>query len=365
MATPIPDTPALETLDDLVHADVLSPGAALFLTNAVLARFNILILGTAGSGKTTLLRALARAGIASTDEPAIVDEVDELQLLASFPQSVPFTDVNQLMTGQHPDRIIVGELVGRDALHVLEDALVGRAAWLATMSTRRIESLVPRLEWLTREEGVTAAPGQIADAVRNGWDLLIELGRNAATGQRYITRVVEPVPGRDWRVLFHRSGGLFIELERLSDHRQQRMDEAGTRMIFFEATTDSWGLWNLFPATFDDVDATIEGLASLYADEDLGTEARALLRHVCITVIAASTADDPPVFARAYALLTKAPTALRVLARAMASGRLPADTLAFWAQQEATDPRGFFKPEWEQAVVVAGAKIEETPVAGG
>lgn len=189
------------TLADYVVAGVITDAQAIVLRRAILHRQNILVVGGTSSGKTTLTNALL-AEVAEQDERVVlIEDTRELRCAAS--------DVVELRTRQghvtmadlvrstlrlRPDRIIVGEVRGAEALDLLKAWNTGHPGGIATLHANSARGALYRLEQLI-QEAVTHIPrALIAEAV----NLIVFIrGANAFTGQsRHVADIAE-VDGLD------------------------------------------------------------------------------------------------------------------------------------------------------------------------
>jgi len=181
------------TLDDYV-ADGLMPAAfALQLRQAVLARRNILVAGGTSSGKTTLANALL-AEMALLDERVIlIEDTRELQCAAADtvalrtrPGIVGIADLVRSTLRLRPDRIIVGEVRGAEALDMLKAWNTGHPGGIATVHANGARAALHRLEQLAQEAVVTVPRHLIADAI----DLIVFIaGRGLARRIETVARV--------------------------------------------------------------------------------------------------------------------------------------------------------------------------------
>ncbi len=177
------------TLADYVADGVLAPIQADALRQAVGDRLNILIAGATSAGKTTLANALL-AEVASRDERVILlQDTPELQCAApdtvalrTRPGLVAMTDLVRSTLRLRPDRIIVGEVRGGEALDLLKAWNTGHPGGLSTIHANSARSALYRLEQLV-QEAVLAVPRRlIAEAV----DLVVFI-RGRGTGRRVET----------------------------------------------------------------------------------------------------------------------------------------------------------------------------------
>ena len=146
------------TLDEYVASGAMSPHNANALRQAVMERANILIVGGTGSGKTTLANAIL-AEIADTgDRVILLEDTRELQCAAddtvamrTQPGLVTLSDLVRSTLRLRPDRIIVGEVRGPEALDMLKAWNTGHPGGIATLHANSAEAGLYRLEQLIGE----------------------------------------------------------------------------------------------------------------------------------------------------------------------------------------------------------------------
>jgi len=160
------------TLDDYVADGVMGPLEADALRSAVRERRNILIAGGTSSGKTTLANALL-AEIAGLEERVIlIEDTRELQCTAedcvalrTKPGVVDLADLVRSTLRLRPDRIIVGEVRGGEALDMLKAWNTGHPGGLATVHANSARAALYRLEQLIQETVLAVPRRLIADAI--------------------------------------------------------------------------------------------------------------------------------------------------------------------------------------------------------
>lgn len=160
------------TLTDYVREGHLGAEAARLLSLAVVDRRNILIAGGTSSGKTTLANALL-AELAPRDERVIlIEDTRELQCAApdtvalrTRPGVVSMADLVRSTLRLRPDRIIVGEVRGPEALDMLKAWNTGHPGGIATVHANSARAALYRLEQLVQEAVVTVPRRLIADAI--------------------------------------------------------------------------------------------------------------------------------------------------------------------------------------------------------
>ena len=181
------------TLADYVKQGIMTDVQADTIKAAVAARENILIVGSTGSGKTTLANALLHE-IGSTDgRVVIIEDTVELQCSARNLVSLrtsETTDMIRLLRATmrlRPDRIVVGEVRGGEALALLKAWNTGHPGGCATVHANSARAGLIRLEQLIQEAGVPPQPQLIAEAI----NVIVSIQR--AHGGRKIQEVCRVV----------------------------------------------------------------------------------------------------------------------------------------------------------------------------
>ncbi len=194
------------TMDDLVESGTIAQSAAAFLRASIVNRRNVLVSGGTGAGKTTLLNVLS-AFIPAKERIITIEDTQELQLrqdhvvsLESKPANVEgsgaytIRDLVRNALRMRPDRIIVGECRGAEALDMLQAMNTGHDGSMTTVHANSAEEVIKRLELLVlmgAEIPVASIHRQIASAL----DVVVQISRGAG-GSRVVTQVSE-VAGYD------------------------------------------------------------------------------------------------------------------------------------------------------------------------
>lgn len=177
------------TLDNYVEDRILSPVLADILKKAIAERANLLIAGGTSSGKTTLANALL-AEIAKLNERVIlIEDTRELQCAApdcvalrTKAGIVSMADLVRSTLRLRPDRIIVGEVRGAEALDMLKAWNTGHPGGIATVHANSARAALYRLEQLIQESVATVPRRLIAEAI----DLVVFI-RGRGTARRIET----------------------------------------------------------------------------------------------------------------------------------------------------------------------------------
>jgi len=162
----------IHRLFDYVTDGIMSADIARLLSLAVVERHNILVAGGTSSGKTTLANALL-AEMAHLDERVILIE-DTRELQCAAPDTVALrtragvasmADLVRSTLRLRPDRIIVGEVRGAEALDMLKAWNTGHPGGIATVHANSARSALDRVEQLVAEAVLTVPRRLIADAI--------------------------------------------------------------------------------------------------------------------------------------------------------------------------------------------------------
>jgi type IV secretion system protein VirB11 len=183
----------LHTLDDYVGDKIMTEEAADLLRAAVRHRLNILVAGGTSSGKTTLANALL-AEMAGVDSRVIlIEDTRELQCplpdtvaLRTRPGVTSMTDLVRSTMRLRPDRIVVGEVRGPEALDMLKAWNTGHPGGIATVHANSAMAALYRIEQLVQEVVVTVPRRLIAEAI----DIIVFIsGRGTARRIETIARL--------------------------------------------------------------------------------------------------------------------------------------------------------------------------------
>lgn len=182
------------TLSDYVASDILTSVQAQLLRDCVTERRSLLIVGGTGSGKTTLANALLHEVAKTGDRVVILEDTRELQCdapdkiaLRTQAGSVTMADLVRSTLRLRPDRIVVGEVRGGEALDLLKAWNTGHPGGIATVHANSAADGLNRLEQLVSEKSARIPRTLIAMAV----DVVI--GIQNAYGQRRVTDILEVI----------------------------------------------------------------------------------------------------------------------------------------------------------------------------
>jgi pilus assembly protein CpaF len=188
------------TLHDLIELGSLNAPVADFLAACVAGRMNILISGGTGSGKTTLLNVLSSM-IPATERIVTIEDAAELQLqqrhvvrLESRPANIEgkgevrARDLVRNALRMRPDRIVVGEVRGAEALDMLQAMNTGHDGSLSTLHANSPRDALARVETMVLMAGIDLPVRAIREQAASAIDLLVHVERGR-DGVRRITRI--------------------------------------------------------------------------------------------------------------------------------------------------------------------------------
>jgi pilus assembly protein CpaF len=190
------------TMDELVERGSLPKRAAEFLLAAVRAKLNIVVSGATGSGKTTMLNCLSRSvgedeRIITIEDTAelILDHRHLVRLEARPPNSegkgrVTIRDLVRNALRMRPDRIIVGEARGPEALDMLQAMNTGHDGSLTTLHSNTPRDTLARLETMMLMADVDLPQRVLREQIASAIQLIVHLGRYEG-GHRKVAYITE------------------------------------------------------------------------------------------------------------------------------------------------------------------------------
>jgi pilus assembly protein CpaF len=189
-------------LNDMIRMGTLTETTVDFLRRCVEAELNILISGGTGSGKTTLLNALSTA-VPDDQRIITIEDAAELKLnqrhvlrLESRPSNiegegaVPIRELVRNSLRMRPDRIIVGEVRGAEALDMLQAMNTGHDGSLSTVHSNSTRDALSRVETMVLMAGYDLPVRAIRSQVASALDLIVHLER-LTDGSRRVMQITE------------------------------------------------------------------------------------------------------------------------------------------------------------------------------
>ena len=192
------------TLDLMSRQNNLSPAMATVLKIAARSRLNILISGGTGSGKTTLLNAMSQL-IDPGERIVTIEDAAELQLqqphvvrLETRPSNlegsgeITMRDLVKNTLRMRPDRIILGEVRGGEAVDMLQAMNTGHDGSLGTLHANRPREALTRLENMIGLAGINLPAKAVRTQIASAVDMIVQVSR-MRDGMRRITHIEEIV----------------------------------------------------------------------------------------------------------------------------------------------------------------------------
>jgi pilus assembly protein CpaF len=189
-------------MDELVSSQSLSPRMAAFLHRCVRAKKNILISGGTGSGKTTLLNVLS-AEIPGSERIVTIEDAAELRLnqphvvaLESKPINLEgqgaytIRDLLKNALRMRPDRILVGECRGGEAIDMLQAMNTGHEGSMTTTHANSAKEALKRIETLCLMAGLDLSSSTIKQQIASSLHIIVQQTR-FSDGSRRLTAITE------------------------------------------------------------------------------------------------------------------------------------------------------------------------------
>tara|TARA_Y100001933_G_scaffold137179_1_gene136256 strand:- start:129 stop:1505 length:1377 start_codon:yes stop_codon:yes gene_type:complete len=224
------------TLEKLMEVGAMTPEMMKFLQAAVAARLNIIISGGTGSGKTTLLNCLSRC-IPDGDRVLTIEDAAELQLqrdhvvrLETRPANVEGKglitqrDLVKNALRMRPDRVVIGEIRGGEALDMLQAMNTGHDGSMTTLHSNGTRDTIRRLESMVSMAGLDFPITTIRQQISSAVQLLVHADRLTG-GPRRVTAISE-ITGMESDVVL---------LQDIFRYVQTGLDENGSAVGYHEA----------------------------------------------------------------------------------------------------------------------------------
>lgn len=237
----------LESIEDLLRRGTLTVNMARFLEAAVKAKLNIIISGGTGSGKTTLLNILS-SFLGEEERIITIEDAAELKLhqkhvisletrLTNYEGEgeVTIRDLVRNSLRMRPDRIIVGEVRGKEAFDMMQAMNTGHEGSLTTLHANTPVDAMDRLETMILMNDMELPISAIRNYIENAIDLVVQIDR-LSDGKRKITSISEVVGIKDDNII----------LKELFTFKQTGVSDDGSVMGEF-------GIFKKKPAVLDKI----------------------------------------------------------------------------------------------------------------
>jgi pilus assembly protein CpaF len=236
--------------EDLIAFGTMSAKAAAFLAGCVDGRLNVLVSGGAGSGKTTTLNVLS-SYLPAGERIITIEDAAELQLrqphwlrLEHRPSNlegkgeITIRDLVRNALRMRPDRIVVGEVRGGEALDMLQAMNTGHDGSLSTVHANSPRDVLSRLETMVLMAGVDIPMRAIREQISSAVHLIVHQAR-LRDGTRRLTHVTEVV-GMEGDVITLQDLFLFDYRAGIDEHGRFRgtIQPTGLRPRFMERLSD-------------------------------------------------------------------------------------------------------------------------------
>lgn len=225
------------TADDLVHNNSLTPPMLELLRGCVKARLNVLISGGTGAGKTTFLNVLS-SYISNRERIVTIEDAAELQLnqehvvrLETRPPNIEGKGAiyqRQLVINalrMRPDRILVGEVRGEEALDMLQAMNTGHDGSLTTIHANTPRDALSRLETMVAMANLNLPESAIRRQISSAIDVVVQVSRSS-DGTRKVVSVAE-ITGME---------GNIVTMQDIFMYRRRGIRENGEVLGDFVAT---------------------------------------------------------------------------------------------------------------------------------
>jgi len=252
------------TVQDLINFGTLTEEMAEFLKACVVSRLNIVVSGGTGSGKTTLLNVLS-SFIPGDERIVTIEDAAELQLhqehvvrletAAAEPDGTGRVTIRDLVINSlrmRPERIIIGECRGGEALDMLQAMNTGHDGSLTTIHANTPRDTLSRLETLVLMAGMDLPLSVVRQQIVSAIDLIVQQAR-LRDGSRKITHVTE-VQGMEGDTVVMQHVFLFEEEGEEDGKVIGRLKPTGIRPRFTDRLVTHG--FNLPPSMFMDPDKT-------------------------------------------------------------------------------------------------------------
>lgn len=198
----------MDNIEDMIANGTMTPYMARFLEACVKAKLNIVVCGGTGSGKTTLLNVLS-SFIGNNERIITIEDAAELSLMQEHVISlesresnyhngkeVTIRDLVRNSLRMRPDRIVVGEVRGEEALDMLQAMNTGHEGSLTTLHANGPLDAMHRIETMVLMSGIEIPIRAIREYIESAIDIVVEIER-LSDGRRKVTNISEVVGFKD------------------------------------------------------------------------------------------------------------------------------------------------------------------------
>jgi pilus assembly protein CpaF len=211
---------SLYTMPSLIELGALTPDAAQTLEALVYAKLNVLVAGGTGSGKTSMLNTLSRA-IPSDERIVVIEDSKEVQLqqehvvyMEARPPdpkgrgAVTIRDLFRATLRMRPDRIVIGEIRGGEALDIIQAMVSGHGGCMGTLHATYPRDTMTRLETMALMSDVEIPLTALRLQIASGINIILQVAR-LQDGSRKVTHISEVV-GYDMTTMRYQIQDLFV-----------------------------------------------------------------------------------------------------------------------------------------------------------
>jgi pilus assembly protein CpaF len=220
-------------IDWLIHMGTLTQPAREYLQTVIVAERNLLVTGGTSSGKTSLLNALS-AYIPRGERIVVIEDSSELQLQQEHVVALESraadrfgrggVDIRELFRSSlrlRPDRIIIGEVRGGEALDMIQAMTSGHGGSMGTLHANNAADALNRLETLALMSKVELPLHALRSQISSAIDVVVQLSRQIG-GRRLVTQIAEVMPLSD--AGSYRLRDIFSLIETDHEDEDQRME---------------------------------------------------------------------------------------------------------------------------------------------
>jgi pilus assembly protein CpaF len=211
---------AMFGIERLIELDALTSDAASALASFVVAKLNIMVAGGTGSGKTSLLNTLSTF-VPASERIVVIEDSKEVQLQQEHvayleaqppdPKGWAGVGIRELFRATlrlRPDRIVIGEIRGGEALDIVQAMVSGHGGCMGTLHATYPRDTLTRLETMALMSDVEIPLAALRLQIASGLNIIIQVGR-FPDGSRKVTHITE-VLGFDLATSKYQLGDIFV-----------------------------------------------------------------------------------------------------------------------------------------------------------